>query len=45
MTEMSKISVLRLSGGGKKLNGARQLFEEIVTSIFLKLTKYFKAEI
>lgn len=41
---MSKTYVLRLSGGGTKLNGARQLFEETVTAIFLKPTKHLKAE-
>lgn len=43
MAEMSKICVVRLTEGGQKLNGARQISEEIITEIFLKLTKYIKS--
>lgn len=41
---MSKICVVRSSEGRGRKNEARQIFEEIITDIFLKPAKDIKSE-
>ena len=42
--ETLKICVVRLSEEGKRSNGEEQIFEKIITGIFLTLTKDIKPE-